>query len=314
MAVAGWLRNGRGRSIREPRGAPRPVSAFARPAYSGSVRRPSPMAPRRAVDQPPPVLRLDDLTLRFGGVTALSGLAMEVRNGELLALIGPNGAGKTSVLNCVSGLYRAQEGTVVLTDRDGVRHALHRLPPHRIAALGVARTFQNIELFGHMTVLENLMLGRHVHMKGGVLGGGLYLGGQRRAEIEHRRRAEEIIDFMNLEPLRGRAVGSLAYGNQRLVEMARALALDPAVLLLDEPTAGMNAEEKESMARFILDVHEERGVTVVVIDHDIDVVMDISDRVVVLDFGRKIAEGTPGEVRGDPAVIDAYLGRERRTG
>ena len=262
--------------------------------------------------QPSSILELTELSLRFGGVTALSGLSMEVREAELLALIGPNGAGKTSVLNCISGLYRAQEGSITLTGRDGARHALHRLAPHRIAALGVARTFQNIELFKHMTVLDNLMLGRHVHMKGGVLGGGIYLGRQRRREIEHRRYVEEVIDFMNLEPLRSAVVGSLAYGNQRLVEMARALALDPHLLLLDEPTAGMNAEEKESMARFILDVHEERGITVVVIDHDIDVIMDISDRVVVLDFGRRIAQGTPEQVRNDPAVIDAYLGHERR--
>ena len=255
-----------------------------------------------------PVLQLNDLTLRFGGVNALSGLSMEVRGGELLALIGPNGAGKTSVLNCISGLYRPQRGSIILTARNGARHALNRLPPHRIAALGVARTFQNIELFKHMTVLENLMLGRHVHMKGGVLSGGLYLGRQRRREIEHRKVVEELIDFMNLEPLRSAVVGNLAYGNQRLVEMARALALEPRILLLDEPTAGMNAEEKESMARFILDVHEERGITVVVIDHDIDVIMDIADRVVVLDFGRRIAQGTPEQVRNDPAVIDAYLG------
>jgi len=258
-----------------------------------------------------PILEIRDLSLRFGGVTALAGFGMEVRAGELLALIGPNGAGKTSVLNCVSGLYRAQEGTIGLKGRDGASHALHRLARHRIAGLGVARTFQNIQLFKHITVLENLMLGRHVHMRGGVLSGGLYVGRQRRAEIEHRRAVEEIIDFMNLEPLRGAEVGNLAYGNQRLVEMGRALALDPLILLLDEPTAGMNAEEKESMARFILDVQEERGVTVVVIDHDIDVIMDISDRVVVLDFGRKIAEGTPDEVRNNPAVIDAYLGHAR---
>ena len=272
------------------------------------------MGQSRSVHPPTPLLEVRDLSLRFGGVTALSGLDMEVRPGELLALIGPNGAGKTSVLNCISGLYRAQEGTITLAGRDGVRHALHRLPPHRIAALGVARTFQNIELFKHMTVLENLMLGRHVHMKGGVLSGGLYLGRQRRREIEHRRYVERVIDFMNLEPLRGAEVGSLPYGNQRLVEMARALALDPSLLLLDEPTAGMNAEEKESMARFILDVHEEWGVTVVVIDHDIDVIMDISGRVIVLDFGRAIAVGTPDEVRKDPAVIDAYLGRAREQG
>ena len=255
------------------------------------------------------ILELSGVTLRFGGVTSLSGLRMDVRDGELLALIGPNGAGKTSVLNCVSGLYRPQEGSITLTGRDGARHALHRLAPHRIAELGIARTFQNIELFKHMTVLENLMLGRHVHMKGGVLSGGLYLGRQRGREIEHRKYVEQVIDFMNLEPLRSAVVGNLAYGNQRLVEMARALALDPRILLLDEPTAGMNAEEKESMARFILDVHEEQGITVVVVDHDIDVIMDIADRVVVLDFGRRIAQGSPNEVRDDPAVIDAYLGR-----
>ena len=266
------------------------------------------------MQSPRTLLELEELTLRFGGVTALSRLSMEVREGELLALIGPNGAGKTSVLNCISGLYRAQEGSISLTGRDGARHALHRLAPHRIAALGVARTFQNIELFKHMTVLDNLMLGRHVHMKGGVLSGGIYLGRQRRREIEHRRYVEEVIDFMNLEPLRSAVVGSLAYGNQRLVEMARALALDPHILMLDEPTAGMNAEEKESMARFILDVHEERGIAVVVIDHDIDVIMDISDRVVVLDFGRRIAQGSPEEVRNDPAVIDAYLGRRADEG
>ena len=279
---------------------------------SYSNRRPSPIVSSPAVHQTP-LLELDNLTLRFGGVTALSRLDMEVREGELLALIGPNGAGKTSVLNCISGLYRPQEGSIILTARDRTRHALNRLAPHRIAALGVARTFQNIELFKQMTVLENLMLGRHVHMTGGVLSGGLYLGRQRRVEIEHRKVVEGVIDFMNLEPLRSAVVGNLAYGNQRLVEMARALALEPRILLLDEPTAGMNAEEKESMARFILDVHEEWGLTVVVIDHDIDVVMDIADRVVVLDFGRRIAQGTPEQVRNDPAVIDAYLGHRRES-
>ena len=264
--------------------------------------------------RPPVRLSLDGVSLRFGGVSALTDVSLEVVDRELLALIGPNGAGKTSILNCISGLYRPQEGRIVFADREGVDHQLTRLPPHRIARLGVARTFQNIELFKHMTVLENIMLGRHVHMRGGVVTGGLYWGRQEAIEIDHRRRVEEVIDFLNLEPYRRATVGNLAYGIQKLVELGRALALDPDVLLLDEPLAGMNAEEKESMARFILDVHEEWGVTPVVIDHDMDVIMDISDRVAVLDFGRVIAHGTPEEIRADEAVIEAYLGEEHIAG
>ena len=255
-------------------------------------------------------LQVRDVTLHFGGVTALLNVSLEVYEGEILAIIGPNGAGKTSLLNCISGLYRPQEGRITFVDNDGVSHELTKLRPHQIAKLGIARSFQNIELFRHMTVLDNLMLGRHVHMKGNVFSCGFFWGRQQEEEIKHREKVEDIIDFLEIEHIRHKVVGALPYGLQKRVELGRALALDPAILLLDEPMAGMNVEEKEDMARFILDINEERGVTVVLIEHDMGVVMDISDRVVALDFGRVIAEGPPDAIRTNPLVIQAYLGDE----
>jgi branched-chain amino acid transport system ATP-binding protein len=252
-------------------------------------------------------LSIEDVELRFGGVTALDGVDITVHQGDIHAVIGPNGAGKTSLLNCISGLYRPQRGEILLRTGEGAPVPLTRTRPSKIARYGVARSFQNIELFKHMTVLQNLMLGRHVHLKHSVWRSVLWVGPARQQEIDHRDLVEEVIDRLEIQALRKQPVGSLAYGLQKRVELGRALCMQPALLLLDEPMAGMNAEEKEDMARFILDVHDLSGVTIILIEHDMGVVMDLSNRVSVLDFGRCIASGTPDEVGRDEAVIKAYL-------
>lgn len=254
-------------------------------------------------------LAIDNVAIGFGGVRALDGVSLTVQKGAITSVIGPNGAGKTSLINCISGRYIPQRGTIRFEGRD-----ITRLPPPRRAQLRIARTFQNIALFRHMSVLDNLLTGRHVLMKSGLLACGLFWGPARREEIEHRRAVEEIIDFLEIAHVRRKPVGMLSYGMQKRVELGRALALDPRLLLLDEPMAGMNSEEKEDMVRFILDINQERGVTCVLIEHDMGVVMDISDRVAVLDFGKRIGEGTPDEVRRDPAVIKAYLGDKEMAG
>jgi len=253
-------------------------------------------------------LKIEGVSKAFGGVHAVSGVSLEVVRGELVSVIGPNGAGKTSLLNMISGFYHPDSGRIVLDGTD-----ITEFPPSRIAELGVARTFQNIALFKGMTVLDNLMLGRHVHMRSGVLKSVAYWGLAQKEEVTHRRAVEDIIDFLKIQDLRKRPTGSLAYGLQKRVELGRALALEPKVLLLDEPMGGMNQEEKEDMARFILDVNEEWGTTVILIEHDMGVVMDISDRVAVLDMGQKIAEGTPDVVRANPQVIKAYLGETKKS-
>jgi branched-chain amino acid transport system ATP-binding protein len=248
-------------------------------------------------------LEIREVSKSFGGVQAVSGVTFEVAAGEIVSVIGPNGAGKTTLLNCISGVFHPERGSITLEGKD-----ITRLRPPQIAARSVARTFQNIALFRGMTVIDNLMLGRHLHMRNGPLRSMLYWGPGQREEVAHRKVVEDIVDFLEIEAIRKRPVGSLPYGLQKRVELGRALALHPKVLLLDEPMGGMNLEEKEDMARFILDVNDEWKTTIILIEHDMGVVMDISQRVVVLDLGHKIAEGTPAEVKVNPLVVKAYLG------
>ncbi len=249
------------------------------------------------------LLKLENISIAFGGVQALSNVTFEVREREILGIIGPNGAGKSSMLNVINGFYHPDEGRI--TYKGTTRK---RMRPHEAARQGIARTFQNIALFKGMSTLDNIMTGRNTMMRRNLLWQALYIGPARNEEIEHREAVERIIDFLEIEAIRKTPVGRLAYGLQKRVELGRALAAEPDLLLLDEPMAGMNLEEKQDMCRFILDVNDEFGTTIALIEHDMSVVMDISDRVVVLDYGRKIADGSPDEVRANQDVIDAYLG------
>ena len=250
-------------------------------------------------------LKVEGIYLAFGGVEALINIAIEVRGPEILAIIGPNGAGKTCLINCISGFYRPQKGRIYFEGQD-----ITHLPSHKIAKLGISRTFQNIQLYTGMSTLDNLMAARHILLQQNPFWGAIYFGKALREEVEHRRAVEEIINFLEIQPIRKQIVGTLPYGQRKRVDLGRALAQEPKILLLDEPTAGMNVEEKEDMARFIIDIYERRRIPIVLVEHDMSVVMDIADRVIAFDFGRKIAEGSPDEIKVNPDVIKAYLGEE----